>query len=121
MPEQSKRMVEEVKRVGQEYQRVTPNGFDAVVRSWGELNKGLAAIAAEMTDYSKTAFSEATHAFEQVIGAKSVGQAMEIQSQYAKNAYDHHMAEVSKLGQMYVSLTENAYKPVEQTTSRKIG
>jgi hypothetical protein len=89
------------------------------VRSFGEFNKGFQAIAAEVTDYSKKAFEDGTRAFEQLIGAKSIEQAIEIQSQYAKKAYDAYVAEVSKLGEMYVGLAKDAYKPVEAAFSKK--
>ena len=95
-------------------------GFDAAVRSCGEVNKGFQAIAAEVTDYSKKTFEDGFRAWEQLVGAKSVGQMIEIQSQYAKKAYDTYIAEVSKLGEMYVGLARNAYKPVEQATARKV-
>ena len=65
-----------------EFQKVGKDGFDATVRSFGEVNKGFQAIAAEITDYSKKAFEDGTRAFEQLIGAKTIEQAMEIQSQY---------------------------------------
>jgi hypothetical protein len=97
----------------EEFQKVGKDGFDAYVRSFGEMNKGLQAIAAEMTDYSKKAFEDSTRAFEQLVGAKSIEQAIEIQSQYAKKAYDTYMAEMSKLGDMYAGLAKDAYKPVE--------
>jgi len=70
----------------EEFQKVGKDGFDATVRSFGEVNKGFQAIAAEITDYSKKAFEDSTRAFEQLIGAKSIEQAIEIQSQYAKKA-----------------------------------
>ena len=79
------------------------------------MNKGLQAIAAEVTDYSKKAFEDGTRAFEQLLGAKSFEQVVEIQSQYAKKAYD---TELSKLGEMYAGLTRNAYKPVEQAAAK---
>jgi hypothetical protein len=103
----------------EEFQKVGKDGFDAVVRSFGEYNKGFQAIAAEVTDYSKKAFEDGTRAFEQLIGAKSIEQAIEIQSQYAKKAYDAYVAEVSKLGEMYVGLAKDAYKPVEAAFSKK--
>jgi hypothetical protein len=84
------------------------------------MNKGFQAIAAEVTDYSKYAFEDGTRAFEQLIGAKSIEQAVEIQSQYAKKAYDTYMAEVSKLGEMYAGLAKDAYKPVEAAFSKKV-
>ena len=102
----------------EEFQKVGKDGFDAAVRSFGEVNKGFQAIAAEVTDYSKKAFEDSTRAFEQLIGAKTIEQAIEIQSQYAKKAYDGYVAEMSKLGEMYVGLAKDAYKPVEKAVSR---
>ena len=102
----------------EEFQKVGKDGFDAAVRSFGEVNKGFQAIAAEVTDYSKKAFEDSTRAFEQLIGARSIEQA--IQSQYAKKAYDAYVAEVSKLGEMYVGLAKDAYKPVEAAFSKKV-
>ena len=66
----------------EEFQKVGKDGFDAAVKSFGEMNKGFQAIAAEVTDYSKKAFEDGTRAFEQLIGAKSVEQAVEIQTTY---------------------------------------
>ena len=103
----------------EEFQKVGKDGFDAAVKSFGEMNKGFQAIAAEVTDYSKKAFEDSTRAFEQLIGAKSIEQAVEIQSQYAKKAYDTYMAEMSKLGEMYVGLAKDAYKPVEAAFAKK--
>ena len=103
----------------EEFQKVGKDGFDAAVRSFGEMNKGFQAIAAEVTGYSKKAFEDSTRAFEQLIGAKSIEQAVEIQSQYAKKAYDTYMAEMSKLGEMYVGLAKDAYKPVEAAFAKK--
>jgi hypothetical protein len=112
-------MVEELKKVGQEIQKVAKDGFDATVRSFGETSKSFQAIAAEVTDYSKKALEDGTRAFEQLIGAKSVEQAIEIQSQYAKKAYETYIAEMSKLGEMYVAIARDAYKPVKQVFSKK--
>ena len=108
----------DIQKFGEEFQRVGKDGFDASVRSFGEVNKGLQAIAATVTDYSKKAFEDGTRAFEQLIGAKSFEQAFEIQSQYAKKAFDAYVAQTSKLGEMYVDLARSAYKPVEQLVAK---
>jgi phasin family protein len=102
----------------EEFQRVGKDGFDASVRSFGEVSKGFQAIAATVTGYSKNVFEDGTRAFEQLIGAKSLEQAFEIQSQYAKKAFDAYVAQWSKLGEMYVDLARNAYKPVEQAVAK---
>ena len=98
-------------KIGEEFQKVGKEGFEAAVRSYGDANKGFQAIIAEVTDYSKKAFENGTRAFEQLAGAKSVEQAVEIQSQYVKKAYEAHVAEMTKLGEMYTRLAQSAFKP----------
>jgi phasin family protein len=107
-------------RTGEQFQRASQEGFDAAVRAYGEANKGLQAIAAEVADYSKTALEDATRAFQQLVTAKSAEQAFEIQSQYAKKAYDAYVAEASKLGEMWVGLAREAYKPVERAVAKTV-
>ena len=80
-------------KISEQYQNLGKESFDAVVRAYGEANKGFQAIAAEMTDCSKIAFEDATRAFQQLVSAKSAEQVFELQSQYAKKAYDDYIAE----------------------------
>jgi phasin family protein len=112
-------MFDAFQKLTDESQKMSKEGFDAALRSYGELNKGFQAIAAKVTDYSKKAFEDATRAFEQLIGSKSIEQAIEIQSQYAKKAYDTWVAEASKLSEIYVGMARDAYKPVEQAAAKK--
>jgi hypothetical protein len=114
-------MHEELKNIGEEYQTLSKDGFDTAVRSFGEVNKGFQALAAEVTDYSKKTFEDGYRAWEQLVGAKSVGQMIEIQAQFAKKAYDTYVSEMSKLGEMYVAIARNASRSAEQATTRKVG
>ena len=83
-----------------------------------ELGKGFEAIRASMMDYTKKSFEDGTRAFEQLAGAKSIEQAWEIQSQYAKKAFEAYVAQASKIGEMYVDLARSAYQPVEQAVAK---
>jgi len=112
-------MLEPFQKVTDDFQKMGKTNYEAVLRSYSELNKGFQAIGAKMTDYSKRAFEDATRAFEQLVGAKSLEHAVEIQSQYAKKAYDTWVAEASKLGEMYVAVARDAYKPVEKAVKQK--
>ena len=111
-------MIEPIQKASEDFQKISKDNFDATVRSYTELNKGFQAIAAKMTDYSKQAFEDATRAFEQLVGAKSLEHVFEIQSQYAKKAYDTWLAEASKLGEMYAAVARDAYKPVDRPLPR---
>jgi hypothetical protein len=112
-------MIEPIQKATDDFQKATKDNYEAVLRSYGELNKGFQAIGARVTDYSKRAFEDATRAFEQLIGAKSIEHAIEIQSQYAKKAYDTWVAEASKLGEMYAAVARDAYKPVEKAVAKR--
>ena len=122
MAEEAMRMGEEAReqtiKVGHEYQKAAEIGVEAASRSFGEVNRGLQALAAEMTAYSKKAFDDAIHTWEQLIGVKSVEQAIQIQSQYAKRVFENHIAELSKLGEMGLGMVRDASKPVEQVSKR---
>jgi phasin family protein len=112
-------MLEPMQKASEDFQKMGKDNYDAMVRSYGELNKGFQAIASRWTDFSKRSFEDSTRAWEQMIGAKSIEQAFEIQTNYVKKAYDNWMAEMSKIGEMYSSAARDAYKPVEQAMAKK--
>ena len=122
MAEEAKRFGEEVpeeaQRFGREYQRAAETGIEAASRSLTEANQGFQTIAAEMMQYSKVAFDDAMRTWGKLIGVRSLDQAIQIQSDYVKRAYDYHMAELSKLGEMCLGTMRDASKPVENA-SRK--
>ena len=49
---------------------------------------------------------------KKLLGVKSLDQAFEIQSSFAKRAYDDYMQQVSKIGGMYSEFAKEAVKPV---------
>jgi hypothetical protein len=122
MAEEAKSFGEEVQeqtqKMGREYQRTVESGFETASKSFSEANKGFQALAAEMMEYSKAAFDDAMRTWGQLIGVRSLDQAMQIQSDYAKRAYDNHMAELSKVGEMCLSTMRDASKPVEDASRR---
>lgn len=112
-------MLEPLQKASEDFQKVGKDNYEAVVRSYSEVNKGLQAVGARVTAYSKRALEDATRAFQQLLGAKSFEQAIEIQSQYAKKAYDTWIAEASTLGEMYAAVARDAYKPVEKAVTKR--
>ena len=98
----------------EDFQKLGQSNVDAAMKMFGEWNKGWQAIAAEMTDYTKRSFEEGTATFEKLVSAKSVEQAVEIQTNYAKSAYDEYMHQLTKIGGMYAELAKEAYRPVER-------
>jgi len=96
-----------------EVQKLGKDNMDATLRSFGAFSKSLQAITIEIADYSKKVFEQSTAATEKLLGAKSLDKAIEVQSDYAKSAYETFVAEATKLGELYADLAREAYKPFE--------
>jgi hypothetical protein len=98
----------------EDLQKLGQTNTDTAMRLVGEWSKGWQTIATEMTDYSKRSFEEGTATFEKLLSAKTMEQAFEIQSSYAKRAYEEYMQQLSKIGAFYSDIAKEAYKPVEK-------
>jgi hypothetical protein len=94
-------------------QKLGHENANATMKSFGVVSNGVQAIATEVADYSKKSFEEATQAFEQLLGAKSVEKAIELQHVYFKNAYEGFVTQATKIGALYANLVKETCKPFE--------
>jgi len=97
----------------EDVQKMGKDSMDATMKSLGMLSKASQAIAAEVADYSKKSFEDGTKVMEKLLGAKSIDKAMEIQTDYAKTAYEGFVAQATKMGELYSELAKETYKPFE--------
>jgi hypothetical protein len=97
----------------EDVQNFGKSSMDMALTSLGAWTKGAQAIAVEVVDYSKKSAESSAAAWEMLIGAKSVEKALEVQSQYLRSSYEDFVAETTKLGELYVDLAKQAYKPFE--------
>jgi phasin family protein len=94
-------------------QKFSKDNMDATMKSFGATSKGVQAITAEVTNYSKKSFEDGTAAVEKLFGAKTLEKAIEVQTEYAKKAYEGFVAEATKLGELYTDLAREVFKPFE--------
>jgi hypothetical protein len=67
-----------------------------------------------MTDFSKKSFEDGSQTMEKLMASKSIEQTVEIQTTFAKRAYDNYMAQMTRVGGMYQELAKEAVKPMER-------
>jgi hypothetical protein len=75
--------------------------------------KGLQAIAAETTDYSKKSLESGSAFLEKLRGVKSLESAIQLQSEYAKASYADFVAQATKIGELYSNLAKGTLKSIE--------
>jgi hypothetical protein len=96
-----------------EIQKLGKDNMDVAMKSFGAVSKGVQAIAVEVADYSKKSFEEGSALTEKLLGAKSLEKAIEIQTDYAKSAYEGFVAGATRIGELYADMTKESYKPFE--------
>jgi hypothetical protein len=97
----------------EDMQQFGKNSMDLALTSFGAWTKGAEAIAVEMVDYSKKSAESSAAAWEKLLSAKSPEKALEVQSQFLKSSYEDFVTEATKLGELYLDLAKQAYKPLE--------
>ncbi len=90
------------------------NPFEAVIAATASSTKGMQAITTEMTDYSKKSFEKSRAHFEKLIGVKNINEAIQLQSDFAKSAYEDFVAEATKIGGLYSDLAKEAFTPTKK-------
>lgn len=99
-------------------QKFNKDNMDAVLKQFGAVSKGVQAIATEVADYSKKSFEDGTVVLEKLFGAKSLEKAIEIQTDYAKSAYEGFVEKATKIGEIYADLAKETYKPFENLVGK---
>ena len=82
--------------------------FEPFTTATASSSKGLQAIASETLDYSKRSFEKSLALFEKLIGVKTIDEAIKLQSEFAKSAYEDFFSQAAKIGEMYSSLAKDA-------------
>ena len=82
------------------------------------MTKSLQAIAAEATDYSKKALEQNAAYVEKMMGVRKIDEAIALQTDYAKTAYEGFIAQMTRMGELYTGLTKEALKPVETAMAK---
>lgn len=98
-------------------QKAGKAAMDMSLNAFGVWSKGAQAIAAEVVDYAKKSAESSAQAWEKLVGAKSLESAFEVQTQFARSAYEDFVAETAKLSELYVEFAREAYAPLRTAFS----
>jgi hypothetical protein len=76
------------------------------------------AIATAYGDYTKKSFEDTRSFVEKLSGVKSLDKAIEVQTEFAKLAFDTFVAESQKIGALYGDLAKQSCKPFGDLAAR---
>lgn len=96
----------------QDFQKLGQVNVEGSMKAVTEWQKSIQTIMSEMANYSKRSFEDGTLTLEKLMSVKSIDQALEIQTSFAKRAYDEYMQQMNKIGGLYSDFTKSAVKPL---------
>ena len=95
----------------EDFQKLGKDNVDVAVESAQAVTKGLQAIAAETSDFSKRAFEAGASAFGKISAARSLDTAVAAQSEFARAAYESYVGQVARVSEIVADMAKGASKP----------
>lgn len=74
--------------------------------------KGVENLSGEMVAYSKKAMEDNLSAAKSVMAAKTIQEAVDLQSGFARDALSGYLAHTTKMGEMYTKVLQEAAEPL---------
>ena len=86
---------------------------EAYMKSATIAGKGIESINIELYSYSKGAIEESIAAGKAVLGSKSVHEAFELQTEFAKSAFEAYVGELTKFGELVTTTAKDTFAPLQ--------
>ncbi|HLK23771.1 MAG TPA: TIGR01841 family phasin [Caulobacteraceae bacterium] len=86
--------------------------FEAFVASATAAGKGAEALGAQAVEYSKKSMDDHIAAARSLTGAKSIQEAVELQSAWAKSALEGYLAEVNRASETLTASMKETLTPL---------
>jgi len=76
------------------------------------VQKHITSITTAQTDFAKTSFEASKAYFEKLAGVKSPDKFFEVSTEYVKSVHETFVAEATKIGELYKTFAQEAFKPL---------
>lgn len=96
----------------EQFNSLGKDNIEAVVAFSTTYAKGIEAINAELMAFAKKSIEDSVSATKALMGAKTVKELVDLQSDFAKTSFDELMSKTSKLGEMYAKVAQQAFEPI---------
>jgi phasin family protein len=106
-------------------------GFDKAVKNYDQIlgygketveaytkaatvaGKGAETLQSEIRAYSKQSIEDSIAAAKALMASKSAHEAFELQSDFAKTAFEAYVGQMTKISELMVSTTKSAFEPLQ--------
>ncbi|WP_062226161.1 phasin family protein [Aureimonas frigidaquae] len=93
--------------------RFGKEAVDGAMKSVSAVTKGFQQIAVEAGDYTKRSYEQSAQHFEKLAQVRTLDKVIELQSDYAKTAYEAWLSQATRMGEIFSDIAKESYKPLE--------
>lgn len=86
---------------------------EAYTRAATAAGKGAQALHGEIFSFSKHSIEESVAATKAVLGSKTVQEAVELQTDFARTQFEAYVGQMAKLGEIFVSTAKETFEPIQ--------
>jgi len=103
-------------KVAKNYDQFLSYGRDTVeayMKAANAAGKGVETLQSEVYSYSKHSVEESIAATKALMGTKSIHEAFELQTDFAKSAFDSYVGQMTKLSEIMLSAAKDTFQPLQ--------
>ena len=86
---------------------------EAYMKAANAAGKGVETIQTEFYSFSKQSVEDSIAATKAVMGSKSIHEAFELQTDFAKSAFDSYVGQMTKLSEIMLSAAKDTFEPLQ--------
>jgi phasin family protein len=86
---------------------------EAVMKSATAAGKGVETLTNEAYAYSRQSLEDSIAATKAVMSSKSLHEAFEYQSDYAKSAFESYVGELTRFGELFTATAKDSFAPLQ--------
>lgn len=110
--DRAKTAFEKTTKAGEEIAEFTKGNMEALATSAKTAAKGAEVLGQDMAEYGKKSFEAATATMKSMATVKTPTELFQLQSDYAKSAFDGAVAQASKLTESWLKLAGDVMQPL---------
>ena len=97
----------------EQFQNHAQEQNEVAMASATTLAASVKTIATARTEYARKAFQDASEFISKLTSLKSPDEAMKLQADYSKSAFETFVAESKKISELYTDFAKQTFKPFE--------
>ena len=90
------------------------HSIEAMMASANAWSKGVEKLASENSAYLKSSYEDAVATAKSAAGAKSVQEAFDIQSEFARESVEKNLSQANKVADLWIETTKNTVAPLTE-------